>query len=241
MATSSFAAPVYVPKFRALDLNGDPLTGGKLYSYEAGTTTPLATYPTYADALAGTNANANPVVLDANGEAAVFGQADAYKFILRDSSDVVQWTMDSVYIGLSEPARTLTAFTAAKNGDQTGFLTSAKVTNWTVATDSLSEWNAANNRLVFSTIGKYLVNVQAEYDDTGTNVDCTLQIAKNGTVVAQARTRSSATASQIWSVSASTIIEATATTDYVEMFFKGSANTTVRGTIGTRLTVSRIQ
>lgn len=239
MATSHFAAPVYVPKFRALDLNGDPLTGGKLYSYEAGTTTPLATYPTYADALAGTNANANPVVLDANGEATVFGQADAYKFILRDSSDVVQWTMDNVYVGLADPASSLTAFTAAKNGDQTGFSSSSKVTNWTVATDALSEWDAANHRLVFSALGNYRVCAQAEYDDTGTNVDCTLQVARNGTVVAQARTRSSATASQIWSVSAETIIAATATTDYVEVWFNGSSNTTVRGTIGTRLTISR--
>lgn len=242
MATSSFAAPVYVPRFRALDLNGDPLTGGKLYSYEAGTTTPLATYPTYADALAGTNANANPVVLDANGEASVFGQALPYKFILRDSADTVQWTQDAVYVGIGNPSSSLTAFSASKNGDQTsGFYpTAAKITNWTVSLDSLSEWDAANHRLVFASAGNYLVQAQAEHSDTSVNAAFTLQIVKNGTAVAQADTRTSATVSQIWSVSATTVIAAVAT-DYVEVFAKTGATTpTVEGTIGTRFNVVRI-
>lgn len=32
------------PKQQYFDNNGNPLSGGKLYSFEAGTTTPLATY-----------------------------------------------------------------------------------------------------------------------------------------------------------------------------------------------------
>ena len=55
-------------KQRFFDTNGAPLVGGKLYSYAAGTTTPKATY---TDESLGA-ANANPIILDANGEANVW-------------------------------------------------------------------------------------------------------------------------------------------------------------------------
>jgi len=45
-----------------------PLAGGKVWTYAAGGSTPLATYTTAA----GSTANANPVILDANGEAAIY-------------------------------------------------------------------------------------------------------------------------------------------------------------------------
>lgn len=78
---------------RFFDSNGDPLAGGKLYSYEAGTTTPLATYTDQS----GSTANTNPIILDASGEADVWVDAAvAYKFVLHDSSDVEQWTTDNV-------------------------------------------------------------------------------------------------------------------------------------------------
>lgn len=85
--------PFYSPKFRAFDSNGNPLAGGLLYTYSAGTTTPRSTYTTRA----GNVANANPVVLDANGEADVWLTPGVdYKFELHDSSDVLQWTVDNV-------------------------------------------------------------------------------------------------------------------------------------------------
>lgn len=74
-------AVLYTPHFiQFLDDNGDPLSGGKLYSYEAGTTTPK---DTYTNAGGGT-ANANPVVLDSSGRATVF-LSGAYKFRLEDA------------------------------------------------------------------------------------------------------------------------------------------------------------
>jgi len=45
------------------DNNGDPLSGGLLYSYASGTTTPLATYTSST----GLTANTNPIVLDSAG------------------------------------------------------------------------------------------------------------------------------------------------------------------------------
>ena len=49
------------------DANGDPLNGGLIYVYQAGTSTLTDSYPTYADAVARTNPNTNPVVLNATG------------------------------------------------------------------------------------------------------------------------------------------------------------------------------
>ena len=45
------------------DNNGNPLSGGKLYTYAAGTTTPQATYASAA----GSTLNTNPIILDAAG------------------------------------------------------------------------------------------------------------------------------------------------------------------------------
>jgi hypothetical protein len=81
------------PKMQFLDANGNPLVGGKLYTYAAGTTTPLATYTTAA---AGTS-NTNPVILDSRGEANVWlASGTSYKFKLLSSTDVEQWTVDNI-------------------------------------------------------------------------------------------------------------------------------------------------
>ena len=75
------------PKLQFLDANGAPLSYGLLYTYVAGTTSPLATYTTAAQ----TTANTNPIVLDARGEANVWLLAGyAYKFVLQNSSSVLQ-------------------------------------------------------------------------------------------------------------------------------------------------------
>ena len=81
-----------VPFLQFVDANGAPLAGGKLYTYAAGTTTPLATYTTYA----GTVSNANPVILDSAGRASVWLGGGSYKFVLKDSTDVLVYTTDNI-------------------------------------------------------------------------------------------------------------------------------------------------
>lgn len=71
------------------------LVGGLLYSYEAGTNIPVPTYPTMADALAGTNPNTNPIVLDARGEANVV-VSGATKLVLFDSNNNQIWSVDNI-------------------------------------------------------------------------------------------------------------------------------------------------
>lgn len=79
-------------KSRFFDSNGNPLAGGKLFSYQAGTSTPAATYTDQS----GISANTNPVILDANGEANIWIKPGYLKFILTDKDDVVIYTVDKV-------------------------------------------------------------------------------------------------------------------------------------------------
>lgn len=80
------------PKLQFFDANGNPLVGGKLYSYAAGTTTPLATYTDYN----GSATNTNPVILDSRGEANVWLSSSYYKLKLTDSNNVEIWTVDNI-------------------------------------------------------------------------------------------------------------------------------------------------
>ena len=69
------------------DNNGDPLAGGKIFTYQAGTTTPEATY---TDA-GGATPHTNPIILDAAGRVAQeiwLSAGVAYKFVLKTSADV---------------------------------------------------------------------------------------------------------------------------------------------------------
>lgn len=112
MATSQHAAPIMPPGGQWCDANGDPLNGGKVNVYIAGSSTPETSYPTYDDALAGTNANQNPVVLSAAGRAQIWLQSDPtsanpsrlYKIAVTDSADVSVQTMDDYSPALASPA-----------------------------------------------------------------------------------------------------------------------------------------
>lgn len=82
------------PTIQFFDANGDPLSGGLLYSYEAGTVTPKALYTD----LAGSSAHTNPIVLNSRGEAAndIRMASGSYKIVLKDSNEVTIWTRDNV-------------------------------------------------------------------------------------------------------------------------------------------------
>jgi hypothetical protein len=80
------------PKQQFLDANGNPLVGGKVYTYAAGTTSPLTTYTDQS----GSVPNTNPVILDSRGEAAIWLGVASYKLKLTTSTDVEIWTVDNI-------------------------------------------------------------------------------------------------------------------------------------------------
>ena len=78
------------------DDNGVPLAGGLIYTYQAGSSTPLVTYTTNG----GTIANANPIVLDAAGRVPQeiwLLTGYSYKFVLQNASAVLIQTLDNIY------------------------------------------------------------------------------------------------------------------------------------------------
>lgn len=82
-----------VPQMQFLDNNGDPLSGGHVHTYEAGTTTNQASYTDST----GNTANANPVVLDSAGRADIWlDVALSYRLDVHDSADVVVYSVDVV-------------------------------------------------------------------------------------------------------------------------------------------------
>lgn len=100
------------------DANGVPLSGGKIYSYEAGTTIAA---PTYTDNT-GSTPHANPIVLSSSGRVAsgeIWQPAGAnYKYVLETASGVLIGTFDNVGTIVSGEA-TVANFTG--NGSQTVF------------------------------------------------------------------------------------------------------------------------
>jgi hypothetical protein len=90
-----------------IDANGDPLSGGKIYTYVAGSSTPAATYTSSA----GVVAQANPILLNSRGVPANpiwIGGGQSLKFVLADANDVtLAPTFDGV-TGINDPS-TVTA------------------------------------------------------------------------------------------------------------------------------------
>lgn len=78
------------------DNSGNPLVGGLLYTYEAGTTTPLATYTSSS----GATAHTNPIQLNSaakvpSGEIWL-DYSKKYKFVLKTSTGVLLNTYDNI-------------------------------------------------------------------------------------------------------------------------------------------------
>lgn len=82
------------------DNNGDPLSGGKIYTYSAGTTTPQVTYTSAG----GGTPHANPIILDAAGRVpgGEIWLTDGlqYKFVIQTSANVLIGTYDNI-IGIN--------------------------------------------------------------------------------------------------------------------------------------------
>lgn len=93
--------------FQFFSNDGLPLAAGKLQTYQAGSTTPLATYTDSS----GLIANTNPIILGTSGRPpSTIWLSDGffYKFVLSDANDVVIQTYDNLYgiVDAQPPAAT---------------------------------------------------------------------------------------------------------------------------------------
>lgn len=91
--------PIPFVKARFFDRCGKPLAGGKVYTYEANTTTPKVTYKDPY----GLTPNANPIILDAAGEADIYLDGtyriritDRNGVLINDVAKIGSWFSDNL-------------------------------------------------------------------------------------------------------------------------------------------------
>jgi hypothetical protein len=103
------------------DSNGVILSGGKVYTYAAGTTTPQATYTSST----GVTPHANPIILDSAGRVPGgeiwLTKGSTYKFGIETSASILIGTYDNIE-GVNDLTRvTPIIYNATGNGSQVAF------------------------------------------------------------------------------------------------------------------------
>lgn len=118
-----------IPRIQFSNALGLPLAGGKLYTYLAGTTTPVATFQDQDLTIK----NENPIELDATGSCVIWlDPAKSYKFLLKSALGITQpgWPVDNI-VGAATPLSLeptlsfyakLTALAAAAGASLMGFI-----------------------------------------------------------------------------------------------------------------------
>ena len=145
-----------LPMQRFTDNNGNPLSGGQLFVYAAGTTT---TVTTYTDST-GSTPNTNPVILNTRGEASVWLTPGAnVKFVLATATDTNPptspiWTVDNIAPADGISAAMLPVVEATTTANALTAMGAAASTNPTI-TGSIDLTNAAGNsrNLFYQTSG----------------------------------------------------------------------------------------
>jgi len=112
---SVFLSPVGGAAAQFFDNNGVPLTGGKLFTYAGGTTTPQTSYTT----IIGDVAHTNPIILDSAGRVPggeIWLTDQSYKFVLNDANNVLIATYDNIFA--IPPVSALDAATTPLTGSE---------------------------------------------------------------------------------------------------------------------------
>jgi hypothetical protein len=182
------------------DNNGNPLSGGKLYSYAAGTTTPQTTYTS----VSGTTAHTNPIVLDSAGRVATgeiwVTAGQNYKFVLKTSAEVTIATWDNI-TGINGTGIATNAVSVQYDPAGTGAVAttvqaklreSVSVKDFGAVGDGVTDDTAAIQAALNASVGKelffpsgnYLVTSSLIFPTAGDNVENIALVGEAGTVVA---------------------------------------------------------
>ena len=106
-----FLSPIGGAAAQFFDNSGNVLTGGKIYTYAAGTTTPVASYTSNT----GVTFHTNPIILNASGRVPGgeiwLSDGISYKFVIEDQNNVLIGTYDNIFnfLGYSLQQQTFTA------------------------------------------------------------------------------------------------------------------------------------
>lgn len=221
------------------DNNGVMLSGGLLYTYAAGTTTPLASYTDNT----GATPNANPIVLDAAGR--VSGgtwlvSGSLYKLVLKTSIGATLGTWDNVaaYGATTAQAAAIAASTALStaianttaaatnaSGSQSIGLVATKLAMSTKVYDLGTNYDIALYRFTAPAAGMYMVTAVGNMSK-GTPVigeQVQLMIYKNGSEVFRGASSpiTAVAGTPIVTPSISHLVKLAAT-DYIELWGIGT-------------------
>ena len=128
------------PSPQFVDSSGSPYASGTLAVLDPADDTNKASYPTYDDAEAATNANSNPITLDARGSCNLWGlDGEDYKLVLKDASGTTVNTDDDIFLAIrgitkyTPTAQTLTDAGAVTLTESTTFLVTTTASAITLA------------------------------------------------------------------------------------------------------------
>ncbi len=142
-AAASFAQTGVVPfhssRATFVDQSGNLLSGGCIFTYLGGTSTPHATYTDYT----GATQNPNPVILDATGSAVMWLDSNNYKFIAYSyggtncATGALQWTVDQIP-GDAFLNGTISGATISNAGISGGTMTGTAITGVTIVGSTIN-------------------------------------------------------------------------------------------------------
>ena len=91
---SAFLAPLFGAGWQGFDNQGNVLAGGKLYTYQAGTTSPYATWSDFGLTIP----NGNPIILNSAGRPSseIWFDSSSYKVVLTDTNNNIIGTWDNL-------------------------------------------------------------------------------------------------------------------------------------------------
>lgn len=164
---------------------GAPASGWKIYSYVAGSTTPL---PVYTDA-SGTVAQSNPVILNASGFPTQ-GQlwledTKLYKFVLTDQNDVLQRTFDQIS-GVNDPS-----LVSAEQWQDIGTIaTFVSASSFSLAGDLVSEYHVGRRVQLKQGVGFVYGYITASSYASGTQITTVTVQLDNAATLSNALTQS---------------------------------------------------
>jgi len=166
-----FLSPVGGAGWQFFNNDGTVLSGGKLYTYIAGTSTPKTSYTTSAASIA----HANPIVLDSSGrvpsgEIWLLGTS-AYKFGLYTSANTLIATYDNVW-GIGAAGSNIpTIYNATGTGSQTTFALGATPTDENTTNvyvngvyQQKNTYSLSSANLVFSTAPPYTSLIEVSFN-----------------------------------------------------------------------------